>query len=404
MKKVELIKKVARLNIFIRIFSIICLVLIFLLPWISVQEEDFVKEDLYFNFEMMSKSNNKQIRDLASYLYFIVILLLGLILLGILSKIGSIIYGLRSSSPKGYIFLIIGGAILIFSILILVLQLIFIYTIKDIDGISASAIFPYMNYALIPFLFNILLLIYSVRYFWVVFQYSTQKFTSLKKEKDSDIKQVYKKKSETITKEKPTLEKISLKSKIDDKRDEIDKLLIAEIQKMEKQPVKKSYHEIKIEDKINLEEIVTPEQSFPEIEPFEIKERKTEKYPLTQEKESLESYKEIPFRNNNKLEPFLSENKKEEIKRFDDKPLSPSFEEALSSAIQKKQTEIMKRETIKDNIGILKEEISPFSKEKPAKKKVSVRCPQCRGIFIIEKDEKITNIICPKCGKEGVIK
>ena len=404
MKKVELIKKVARLNIFIRIFSIICLVLIFLLPWISVQEEDFVKEDLYFNFEMMSKSNNKQIRDLASYLNFIVILLLGLILLGILSKIGSIIYGLRSSSPKGYIFLIIGGAILIFSILILVLQLIFIYTIKDIDGISASAIFPYMNYALIPFLFNILLLIYSIRYFWVVFQYSTQQFTSLKKEKDSDIKQVYKKKSETITKEKPTLEKKSLKSKIDDKRDEIDKLLIAEIKKMEKQPVKKSYHEIKIEDKINLEEIVTPEQSFPEIEPFEIKEMKTEKYSPIQEKESLESYKEIPFRNNNKLEPFLSENKKEEIKKLDDKTLYPSLEEALSSAIQKKQIEIRKRETIKDNIGTLKEEIAPFSREKPVKKKVSVRCPQCKGIFIIEKDEKITNIICPKCGKEGVIK
>jgi len=51
-----------------------------------------------------------------------------------------------------------------------------------------------------------------------------------------------------------------------------------------------------------------------------------------------------------------------------------------------------------------KEDISPFNKEKPTKKKVSVRCPQCRGIFIIEKDEKITNIICPKCGKEGVIK
>ncbi len=432
MKKVELIKKVVRLNILIIIFSIVCISLISLLPWISVQEENFGGENLYFNFEMMIKSNNKQIRDLASNLNFINILLLGLIILGILSIIGAIINGLGKSSPKEYIFLVIGGASLILNILILVLHLIFINTIRKIDIISVSAIFPNLYYAILPFLFNILLLIYSLRYIWAVIPYSIPQFIGLRKEKDFDKKQVYKKKSETVLKEKPTLEKISLKSKIDDKRSDIDQLLLAEIQKMEKQSVKKNYPETKIEDQINLEDIVTPKQTFPEIETFEIKERKTEKYSPIQEKEPLEAHKETPFMDNIKFEPFLSENKKEEIKKLDDKPLSPSFGEVLSSAIQKKQNEIRKQKTIKDNIGMLKddseisskemileepklkvmvekqpqinEEISPFSKEKPVKKKISVRCPQCRFIFITEKDEKITNIICPKCGKEGVIK
>lgn len=433
MKRMEIIKKAKRLNILIIILSIVSLSLISLLPWISVHEEDLVKGDLYFNFDMMSKSNNKQIRDLASDLNLINILLWALIVLGMLSIIGTIIHGSGKSSAKGYIFLVLGVITLIFSILVLVLQLIFINTIGKIDNISASVIFPHMNYAYIPLLFDILLLVTSIKYFWAVITYSVLQFTSIKKEKDSDMKQVYKKNSEIKAKEKPTLGKISLKSEIvDDKRGEIEQLLRAEIQKIEKQPVKKSYPKFEREDQINLEDIEMLKQTSPEIKSFEIKERKTEKFPQTQEKVSQESYKEMPFMDNNRFEPFSTENKKEEIKKSDDKPLSVSFEEALSSAIQKKQSEIMKQETTKDNIGMLKkesefvpkemileepklkdmvekqpqikEEISPFSKEKFAKKKISLRCPQCSFIFTFEKDEKTTNIICPKCSKEGVIK
>ncbi len=40
----------------------------------------------------------------------------------------------------------------------------------------------------------------------------------------------------------------------------------------------------------------------------------------------------------------------------------------------------------------------------PVKKKISVRCPQCKNIFTVEKDEDVTRIECPKCGKKGIAK
>jgi len=50
---------------------------------------------------------------------------------------------------------------------------------------------------------------------------------------------------------------------------------------------------------------------------------------------------------------------------------------------------------------------SPFDKkttEKPVKRTVSVRCPQCSQIFTVERDEGATKIQCPHCGKTGVVK
>ena len=64
MKKGETASKAINLTISIIVFSIIGLILMSVLPWISVTERDSVKEDLHFNFEMMKKSTNEQISNL----------------------------------------------------------------------------------------------------------------------------------------------------------------------------------------------------------------------------------------------------------------------------------------------------------------------------------------------------
>ena len=68
-------------------------------------------------------------------------------------------------------------------------------------------------------------------------------------------------------------------------------------------------------------------------------------------------------------------------------PKSPLFEKALTSAIEKRQPEVKV-----ENVEI---------KEEPIKTKVSVRCPQCKTVFSIEKGEEPANIECPNCGKKG---
>jgi len=58
------------------------------------------------------------------------------------------------------------------------------------------------------------------------------------------------------------------------------------------------------------------------------------------------------------------------------------------------QTEIQNE--MQENLSI--------NEKKDLKKKIHVRCPQCKFIFQFEQSENFTNIKCPKCGKEGVIK
>jgi len=70
------------------------------------------------------------------------------------------------------------------------------------------------------------------------------------------------------------------------------------------------------------------------------------------------------------------------------------FEKALSSALEKRQPEIKKEKV---------EQKQPEIKQ-PENKKISVRCPECKNIFTVEKGEFETKIECPHCGTKGTIK
>jgi ribosomal protein S27E len=438
-KKVEKTKKAARLSLLIIFLSIIGLILVSLLPWISVAEDGAVKQNLHFNYEMMQKSNNKQIKNLTTNLYIINISFWILTILGIISFIGVTIYASNVDSRIGLILLASYCASLIFSILIVFLNWIIIKTVEESNTISASTIiFTPIKYAYIPLVVGILLLISSIRYTWVILPYSIKELKSLPKEKKYTEKQVDNKniKTETITKiEKSALEQTLQEPKIDEERGEIEEWLTGEVQNIEKQAVKGRYLESEKEKQIELEKITAPEQPFLEEEPLDIEEKKPEKSTQAKEKIFKEPYKkskETPFMDyNNRLEPFSPEKKEEKIKGLDDVGLTHSFEEALSSAIQKRHIEtnmkdIIKTEVkdIKDKSNVIskedkvetpmlkiqneeimqtKEEISPQINEKPIKK-INVKCPQCKHITTIEKGEIITKIKCPNCGKEGVVK
>jgi hypothetical protein len=183
MKKGKTAKKAKKLTISIVVLSIIALILMSLLPWISVKENDFVKEDLHFNFEMMRKSNNDQIGDLVSDQNLINISFWALIILGLLSFLGATIYASGKFSVLGYIMLLVGCITLIFSILVIDLQLVILDKIGKMDTISASAIFSPFNYAYFLLIPSILILIISVSYTWAMSSHSIQKFKVLKGEK-----------------------------------------------------------------------------------------------------------------------------------------------------------------------------------------------------------------------------
>ena len=344
MKKGEMAKKAERLTIWIVFLSIIGLIFMSFLPWISTAENDAVKGDLYFSFEMMKKSDNEQISDLADYQNLINISFWALIILGLLSFIGATIHVSGKFSVVGHVILMVGCVTLIFSILVIVLQLMILENIGDMDIISASAIYSPMNYAYILLIPSFLIFICSVLYTWSTFSHSIQKLKDSKKakkdkkEEKKTVEKPVKKKSKTKVKEPPKKEKPALEAEKDEKHVEMEQWSTGQVQNMEKEAVEEKHPEPE------KEEIITPKQPF--------------------EKEKTEVTDEVRA--------------------------SQSFEEALSSAIQKKQTEEEAKKT--------------KEKEEPAEKEISVRCSQCKHIFTVEKDEGITKIKCPECGKEGLIK
>ncbi len=382
MKKGRTAKKAKKLAISIVVSSIIGLILLSLLPWISVVENDSVKEDLYFNFEMMKKSSNEEISDLADDLNLINISFWALIILCLLSYIGATIQISGKFSVLGNILLLIGCTALIFSILVIYLQLIISENIGKIDTISASTIYTPINYAYILLIPSFLILICSAIYTGITILHSIQKFTSSKKSmKDKkEEKKTNKKKSETKAKEPAKKDKLALEKKplepvTDEKRIQMEQWLTDQAHDMETQAAEEASLEpvVKVKSK----------QPFPEEKPLDIEEKS---------------------------------------KQPDELLASKSLEDALSSAIQKKQTEIEGQELLEtENNKIEKkveepkseiqsnktseenEEISPQIEES-VKNKISIRCPQCKHTFIAEKGEGITKIKCPECGKEGVIK
>ena len=79
--KNDFVKKIKRYPIIIIFLSIICLFLISFIPWITIAENDRIKEDLHFSYEMMKNSDNAQINDLADNLNHINILFFAMLIL-----------------------------------------------------------------------------------------------------------------------------------------------------------------------------------------------------------------------------------------------------------------------------------------------------------------------------------
>jgi len=392
MKK-KTITKAKKYTIWILNFSILGLVLTSLFPLISVPEDDAVKENLYFNFEMMKKSDNYEIYSLVDNVNTINLLFWAIIFLGLISYF-CITYLTFLTRWYLSILTIISTAIFIFSVLLVIFQNNFMKTVANNDFINLSLIFNTITYVHIIFLFIIFILICSIFYTLnIVLDLGKQIFSSIPK------KQLLKKKKDkkedspinSIIDEPITQPPIGINKKL-----EIEKSQKQEIQKIDIKAEEDTYPEVK--EEIKPIETTSEEKKYVNNE-IAVSEKKNQPGPfghVKHEEKPIEPVKPRP---------------------------SQSFEDALSSAIEKKQGEIGKKEqkkptsqeTIKDSEDNLKEDSSEPSKidevekqkeETQTEKKfisteIIVKCPQCTHIFTINK-EKNEKIKCPKCGKEGI--
>jgi len=360
-----------RLIVWILIFSITSLALVSFLPWLSVTEDDSVKGELYFNYELMKTSSNTEIKSLAGNLNFISVLFWVMIILALISFIFITFHASLKFSHIGQIAMaLISILILVFSILVVYSEYNFIRTVDGLGKIALANIVFLIKYAYIQLLFTILLLVCSIYYTAIVSTHSIKQYRSLKTEK----------KVEAIPKEQPIPKPMPSKHKTEKKRLEMENWLVGQAQILDKKT-----------------EGLEPDHSKKEIT--------DDKTPLEEEKQTSTLEDKVT------PQPFPDEAAKVKPKESDELRPSQSFENALSYAIEKKIKRPEAKETEPKPENIEQEEEAKNLQleqtaeiEEPSIRKIKLRCPQCKNVFLTELEGENTKIKCPTCGKEGIIK
>jgi DNA-directed RNA polymerase subunit RPC12/RpoP len=404
------IKKARKRIILILFLSILCLIFISFLPWISVAENDRISEDLHFNYEMMRKSDNTQINYLANSLMDINILFWTIIVISLISFL-ILIYFISIKRTNFCQVLILTASIIIFILCIVVIffQIIFSRTISDIDYITASMLFSPFAYAYIQFILSIFLLVISGSYTINLLKETIGVIQIQQKEKKKKLEKILNKSvGDGVEASIKDIEKV--KTHIDPER----KTKLAEIEKLlDKKEIQRDKQVIDINPSDeDIEKIVEKEESL-EKEPIKEEENIIEDQDKKSEVKSKES--------ENQIKPFPTVEKKEEIDDDEEIHQSEYFENVLSSAIKKKQSEMKtkksndnkktkeeKKETAKNiekqDINFKTDKIYLEKKGDSINKIINIKCPDCNQIFPSEKIDEKQKITCPNCGKQGNVK
>ena len=262
MEKREIIKHSERLAFWVIILSIVSLVLISLLPWVSITETDAVEDELVFNFEMMSKSNNLALQDLATQLNLVNDMLWTLIILGLVALVGATILSSGKYVFFGQVLMMVGCVTIISSILILNIQLSFYQTIEENFIISSAEIFPHIKYSFIPLIFSIIVFILSAVYVVLIVLHLVDKIKNIIKKS---------KQSNNIN---PNIEKLSLEPKKDEGDSEIEKMFAEKFHKN----INEEEQEETIEQEKDIKPDEKPKSPFKEekVPENKIQENKTE--------------------------------------------------------------------------------------------------------------------------------
>jgi ribosomal protein S27E len=383
------------------------------LPYITETVYDEDTTYIYHNFETMKKSENSVLNNLADQINLIMIISWIIIAIGLISFIGLNIDILENHKLTAKILLLTGCSMLFLTILSFILFYFFMNHVNETPDISLLKIIDFFNYHYITLILIVLSTLSSGAYIAYIslYFYSSGKELNVQKKEKKKIKKSKEKKMKP-DKKKPSKTKNDLDltsdatvQDLEKKSNEMETWLVGEVQKSE-------------EHKIDTEK---PEEEAPIIEEDE-SDLKNEILQKSKDDEKVDKpVVKSPFKDEPKKND-LSE-KTEETEQ--DTKTEESFQQALSSAIEKKQNvgktkdlDIEKGEkttvSSKDTEPLEREgktqmeepRVKEQDKEKNViAKKFNVRCPGCKHVFIVEKNiEGVTNIKCPKCGKKGVIK
>jgi ribosomal protein S27E len=348
--------RIRKITNLIAALSIISLTFIALFPCVSVTESTDSGEIVtIYDFARMEKLGNSQvILDLAADLGLIMTFLWIITIFGIVSFIGIILYVSEKYSFLAKLLMLLGCSNMIFNVIAVFLLRNWTINIEGISGFSLSLIASTpISYIHLTILIIIISFISSIFYTCFVAYFFIKRIPVLLKHKKSSEEQIYK---------KPTTNELHKREK---------HRIVRDTETLEKPVLPK---QIKRFEKTSASGFISEDEKEPLEEP---EKTSTPKPPFKIDKPSSEE---------KTIETAQSETIDES--EAGDMPTSSKFEQALTSAIKKRQPDIEKKE----------------DDQQPEKEKINVKCPECENIFTVEKTGDVLKIKCPRCGKEGVTK
>jgi hypothetical protein len=376
----EMMSKTSKTEInLLMVLLFFCIALLFintLFPWLAVSQNAGLADKQYFNLETMENSEDEIIKDYAGRIGLMNYLLWSLIVISLLSLLGITYYSFYNL-PKifQYAMTICGIAVLIISIIIINIDYTLITYFDETSAISPAALISHLNFSHFSIIFLAFMLIITIFYAKI----QIEKF--LFKTKKSKRNILMKKDIQKFQTEKQIIEPDVETN--NNKRSEVEDWLVGEIKDIDEKTQENKIEQFWEQNKEK--NISDQDKSFEEDDLLKNVDKN--------------KYQEINFEKKSFQEPFPKEKPKEKY-TSDDLKISNSFEKALASAIEKKQSQLKQIKPINekieskklDNKDIKNDDIKQEYKQKP----LMVRCPQCTHIFSSEKKEGQTKIKCPR--------
>ncbi|MDH7517334.1 MAG: hypothetical protein QHH19_03220 [Candidatus Thermoplasmatota archaeon] len=358
------VARIRKITSLILISSIVSLTLISILPCFA---EDIAGEVLYYNIDAIKNKNHTLLYNLN----LIVICNWILIVFSLLSLTGTLLIVSKKYLNVAKIMMLMVCANIIFSALSVIFSWIVIKDTGEISGARTPFILSgiLLNYQYLPLVSSAISLFGSVLYLIFVPNFYFKYFSELRKQKKIEEKHFEEKKVPA----KPLIEeKVFVKKPSPEKVTSVPP----------PQPFVST-------EKESFEGYIQEDHADSDLYPAPERRLQTKKDLLPDEKPAdTKMLYEKTFEQ--EIEPDIA--KQEEYPEKKEQEIPSPFEKALSSSIEKRRTGANK--------------VEEFFEQPPLKKKLTVRCPECKNIFTVEKEEGVfeIKIECPKCGRKGVIK
>ena len=393
--------RIKNLLIVLLFFTITTLMLINILPFISISQNEI---EIFYNYYLLQNTGNIDTIYYSNNLQTLINIFWVMILLSIISLNGIVISSLKKFYKVTYFLIYFSYPVLFFNIYVIYKLIVICIKVIEDKTLSLSYIFEPFRYCYIILLFLVIMFFVSLSLFLLLTRLLFEYRKNIKEKESIDKKNLtyntkdlpIKTKNFTESNNKTILKTELLENNINQENRKSD---------IEAWVKKQTFIKIKNQKlKSNLKDGKPIEKDDKNIGKNEISNIEKPSYILKEQKD-VKIKEELKSQNliEKKSKDIFKDKKTYNIKDSSNHDDKISFDNVLDNVIKKRKEPMENQEIIdsEDKINENKIKKSEEIEQINIKDQIKIKCPKCNFIFPIIKGEK--KVKCPNCEKEGVV-